>query len=335
MAGPIIQEIRFQNYKALRDTTLPLERLTILIGPNGSGKSTALEGIGLPDLNLKTLTVGLPEAGQLDTAILARAVDGGTLGRRMARDRAGAWKSRDIKTAGTEGPRQANRCYSVLQNLAIYSLDAPAIAKPVALEPDMRLGPKGEKLAGVLDGLRDEHPERFEALNEELGRWIPEFDRVLFATPQGGHRAIQLRRRREQKPIPAADVSQGTLLALAILTLAYLPDPPPIIGLEEPGRGIHPRLLRDVRDAIYRLVYPERFGEDREPVQVVCTTHSPYFLDLFRDEPESIVIANKTEDNVQFTRLMDLPNIEEILGQTPPLGELWYSGVLGGVPAGK
>jgi len=121
---------------------------------------------------------------------------------------------------------------------------------------------------------------------------------------------------------------------LAILTLAYLPDPPPIIGLEEPGRGIHPRLLRDVHDAMYRLAYPESVGERREPVQVVATTHSPYLLDLFRDHPEEIVIADKVEGNVRFTRLIDIPNYQDILADAA-LGEVWYSGALGGVPGDR
>ncbi len=119
---------------------------------------------------------------------------------------------------------------------------------------------------------------------------------------------------------------------MTILTLAYLPDPPPILCLEEPDHGMHPRLLRDVRDAIYRLCYPENFGEKREPVQVIATTHSPYMLDLFRDHPEEIVICQKTEDNVIFQRLSDLPELDEILRDTH-LGDAWYSGILGGVPA--
>ena len=85
--------------------------------------------------------------------------------------------------------------------------------------------------------------------------------------------------------IPASDLSHGTLLALAMLTLAYLPNPPSLIGLEEPDRGIHPRLLRDIRDALYRLAYPESFGESRPPVQVIATTQLPHFLDQFSDHP--------------------------------------------------
>ena len=86
------------------------------------------------------------------------------------------------------------------------------------------------------------------------------------------------------------------MLALAILTLAYLPDPPLLIGIEEPERGVHPRLLRNIQTALYRLSYPKQFGEDRQPVQVIATTHSPYFLDLYKDHPEEIVIAQKTSD---------------------------------------
>lgn len=119
---------------------------------------------------------------------------------------------------------------------------------------------------------------------------------------------------------------------LAILTLAYIPDPPPIVCLEEPDRGIHPRLLRDVRDAIYRLSYPENYGEKRDAVQVIATTHSPYLLDLFRDHPEEVVIANKVGQDVRFERLSDRDELDEILGDAQ-LGDAWYSGVLGGVPS--
>jgi len=51
----MIKAIRFRNFKALRDSTLPLGRLNILVGPNGSGKSTALlalqysAGDGIPN----------------------------------------------------------------------------------------------------------------------------------------------------------------------------------------------------------------------------------------------------------------------------------------------
>ena len=200
------------------------------------------------------------------------------------------------------------------------------------LEPDVELSPNGRNLVGVIDSLRDKEPERFEALNKEFGRWLPEFDHILFETPETGQRAFLLRTRKGHHALPARDLSQGTVLALAILTLAYLPEPPSLIGIEEPERGVHPRLLRNIQTALYRLSYPKQFGEDRRSVQVIATTHSPYFLDLYKDHPEEIVIAQKTADGAQFGRLSDQPHIMEVLDDAP-LGEVWYSGILGGVPA--
>ena len=43
-------------------------------------------------------------------------------------------------------------------------------------------------------------------------------------------------------------------------------------------------------------------------------------------------IAHKDEQGVHFERLSDKPNINEFL-QDAPLGEVWYSGILGGVPS--
>ena len=232
-----------------------------------------------------------------------------------------------------EGPsaQDSGLLSAMLTGIRVYSLDATQIASGVRLVPSMELSRGGAHLAGVLDRLRDDAPERFKALNEEWGRWLPEFDQILFDTVGEGVRAFRLRTRQGRYAMPASDLSQGTLLALAILTLAYLPNPPTMVCFEEPDRGIHPRLLRDVQDALYRLSYPESFGETRPPVQVLATTHSPYFLDLYRDHPEEVVIASRMGQEARFERLSDRHDLEEILGDAP-LSEVWYSGILGGVP---
>jgi len=335
----MIKAIHFKNYKALRDTTLPLGRLTVLIGPNGSGKSTALEAIAEPRMNTKSLSVGAEPARGTEIAIEAEW-DGPVASAKTRRTFVvgpNISSMAHLNRGGNMLPNEQQALLNViLGGSRIYSFEAERIAQAVGLAPDVQLHRDGAGLAGVLDRLRDTHPERFEALNEELARWLPEFDRILFDTPAKGQRAIKLRLRDSQAAIPAGDVSHGTLLALALLTLAYLPDPPPIVGLEEPDRGLHPRLMRDVQDALHRLAFPESCGETRQPVQVVVTTHNPYFLDLFKDHPEEIVIANKLDDNVQFQRLSDMPNYQEIVAESDAsLGEIWFTGILGGVPANR
>lgn len=333
----LIESVEFHNFKALRDATLPLSQFTLIVGPNGSGKSTAMQALqatgamGLVDFR-NVYTAGLPLDDSKYVEVVLKWGDSykGTVTR--------AWWSfagqRSSDHSGKQ-PLSGNdhqMLNEVLAAIRIYSLDPQRIAARTQLQPGMSLDSNGAHLAGVLDRLRDNVPERFEALNEELSRWLPEYDRILFDTPGTGFRSILLRTRKGHHGIPASELSQGTLLALALLTIAYVPDPPPIICIEEPDRGIHPRLLRDVRNALYRLSYPESVGEKREPIQVIATTHSPYLLDLFRDHPEEIVIAQKVGLEAKFERLSDQDNIDEIL-EGARLGDLWYSGILGGVPA--
>ncbi len=321
----MIESIEFKNFKALRDTTLPLGRFTLIVGPNGSGKSTALKSLQIASNPSKfkyhqVVSVNPISDNNKTTSFVFHFNDGGLFKKEIS------WN----ENATNYRPNTERE--SKLLHVQIYTLEEKAISVPATLSQYINLQQNGEGLAGVLDQMRDKNPERFEDLNKELELWLPEFDRVLFETTQDGRRAFLLRMKEGRHSIAATDLSQGVLLALAMLTLAYLPDPPSIVCLEEPDRGIHPRLLRDIQDALYRLAYPENYGEKREPVQVIATTHSPYFLDLFRDHPEEVVLANKTEDGTKFERLSDQPNLDEIL-EDSHLGEVWYTGILGGVPA--
>lgn len=335
----MFESIKFQNFKALRDTTLPLSRFTLIVGPNGSGKSTALNAF---------LALGNPNQPQF-YEVRSASVPNNTpvvLAADWNEERncfrvVVQWvfsngsgpEYRALQKGNQPHLNLWNRTQTALARTRFYSLDATAIAAPVQLSPHIELAHNGANLAGVLDRLRDQHPERFEELNKQLGRWIPEFDRILFDTQFQGQRSITLRTCEGKHAIKANNLSQGTLIALALLTIAYLPEPPSIVCLEEPDHGLHPRLLRDVRDALYRLAYPEGSQEKREPVQVIATTHNPYFLDLFREHPDEIVIAEKVGLESKFSRLSDRQDLEEILGDAP-LSEVWYSGVLGGVPVG-
>ena len=55
-----------------------------------------------------------------------------------------------------------------------------------------------------------------------------------------------------------------------------------------------------------------------------------WFYD-WREHPEEIVVANKRGPAATFERLSDRPEVKEILREGS-LGDIWYSGILGGVP---
>lgn len=337
-----IKSIQFKNVKVLKNTVLPLGRFTLLIGPNGSGKTTAMRaldairvgkwpwGVGGVSVGLKgdpsswEASMELKWGGKFNEESLENITS--SIHRRRNID--------FVRPAGVNGKLTA-ALNSWRQRIRYYSFDAAQIIMKTQLQAKLEMTEAGAHLAVVLDRLRDNYPERFEQVNEAVNNWLPEFDSVLFDTPSTGDRSLALRMRIGGYKITAKDLSQGTAIALALLTLAYLPEPPSLVLLEEPERGLHPRLMHDVKDALYRLAYPLESGDDREPVQVVVSTHSPYFLDLFGDNPEQIVIAEKNGNEATFSRLVDRNDLEGLLKSESPLGDLWYSGVLGGVPTEK
>jgi hypothetical protein len=55
-------------------------------------------------------------------------------------------------------------------------------------------------------------------------------------------------------------------------------------------------------------------------------------LDLYRDHPEEILLLHKSGAESRFERLADRSDLAQLL-EEGALGDLWFSGILGGVPA--
>jgi len=59
-------------------------------------------------------------------------------------------------------------------------------------------------------------------------------------------------------------------------------------------------------------------------------------LDQFKDREESVIIVEKENGGTKFTPLLErlalTSSEDDPMEEDDPLGELWYSGLLGGVP---
>ncbi|MGH9843130.1 MAG: AAA family ATPase [Blastocatellia bacterium] len=86
--------------------------------------------------------------------------------------------------------------------------------------------------------------------------------------------------RREQS---AADLSDGTLRFLFLLTVLGSPDAAPLIAIDEPETGLHPSMLP---------IVAEYAVEAAQRSQIIFTTHSPQFLDAFdRTKPTATIVS--------------------------------------------
>jgi predicted ATPase len=326
----VIASVTFRNFKALRNAQVQLGAFNVILGPNGSGKTSLIESL----LHLRALSKLPPAEGD--------AIPGSGSGPELTFGFSAPYEELSVRLGCTDEvacnalyltPAHAPAWPELARRLASirsFTFDQTEMAK--AAEPDaIELTSAGGNLGSVLAHLRERDLQGFAALSAEFVRLFPECSGLEVHTEPSGLISVSLRLAGEGGRVAAGDMSQGMLYTLGLLTLSFSSSPPLIICLEEVDRGIHPRMLRDIRDAMYRLSYPESAGLSRSPVQVIVTTHSPYFVDLFRDHPEEIVVSEKHGTSAGFRRLVDRPDLPELLKEGS-LGDLWYSGILGGVP---
>lgn len=327
----VIASIAFRNFKALRNTRLELAPFNLVIGPNGSGKTSLIDAL----LRLRTLApgalstddIGAVAPGDSELRFTFAPPDDGI---QVSLGCSGDWVCNTARVQGATPERWSGVAREIAR-IRAYLFNHYAMSAPVAHRPGEELASDGGNVAAVLADLRDLWPESFAALEVGFCRILPEY-RALHVRELPGNRVeLAAVLRHAHHEVSSGDLSQGTLYVAALLALAYSPHPPSVVCIEEIDRGIHPRKLREIRDVLYRMSHPTSVGLTRPPVQVITTTHSPYLVDLFKDQPEEVVLADKADSEATFVRLADRPDIQEMLAEAP-LGDLWLSGVLGGVP---
>jgi predicted ATPase len=325
----VIASIAFRRFKALRHTHLALTPFNLVIGPNGSGKTSLIEAIlrlrRLAEMPVSELPFGQAFAGPEIEFRFDEPAAG--IGVKLGCESDLVCDTLRIQPADAPGWPDLRR---ELASIRGYVLDHAAMARRSDRADGRELASDGANLAAVLAHLRRAAPRAFAEYGAELLRLLPEFCGLEIEEAPGGQVEFGLRLA-EGSFVPADELSQGTLYLLAVLALAFDPDPPRVLCIEEVDRGIHPRMLREIRDALYRLSHPAASDGDRRPVQIITTTHSPYFIDLFRDHPEEVVISQKVGRAARFERLIDRPDLPELLREGS-LGDMWFSGILGGIP---
>jgi predicted ATPase len=328
----VIASVAFRNFKALRATRLRLGPFNLLIGPNGSGKTSLIQAV-LQLRALAKLPLADPEA--VTNSDGPEIVFGFESPFETVEARLGCGSEMvcDLLQVRTASPQAWPALQTALSRVRSFVFDHTVMGASAPRASGAVLASNGANLGAVLAWRREQSPRELEQLETEMLRIFPEFSGFVFrADEKNVELALTLADGSGQ--VPAGDLSQGTLYLLAILTLAFDPQPPTVLCIEEIDRGIHPRMLREVRDALYRLSYPSAAGVSRAATQVIATTQSPYVLDLLREHPEEIVITQKQGTEARFERLADRADLPELLREGS-LGDIWFSGILGGVPEEK
>ncbi|MBP9225997.1 MAG: AAA family ATPase [Verrucomicrobiales bacterium] len=182
--------------------------------------------------------------------------------------------------------------------------------------PQERLSTTGDNLPNVVQYLKEGYEERLNLILQKLAERVPRLEKVDATVMPDGRLLLQVKDAPFEKPVMAKFASDGTLKMLAYLTLLHDPDPPQLIGIEEPENQLHPRLLPELA---------EECRASSAASQLMVTTHSPFFVNALH--PNEVWVLYRTEDGfTQARRTSEMRGIAEFMENGAQLGELWMEG---------
>jgi predicted ATPase len=220
-------------------------------------------------------------------------------------------------------------------------LNAETIAAPSFIEPGQGpiLHPDGSGLASMLAYLAARRSPAFDRIEAALRSIVPRVE-TLRIEPETITRDeieyVQLGGQALPRHVPrsysghrielglrgagflrAEAISEGTLLALGLLTVLHADKAPSLVLIDDLDRGLHPTAQRAVFACLRQLL------DARPDLQIVCTTHSPYALDCVRPE-EVRILKLDADGHAHARKLTDHPEWPQWKGHMAP-GEFWSS----------
>lgn len=366
----MLKRVSIQNFKSLKDVTLDLQKVNLLIGPNNSGKTNFLKAITIcnglikgekyinstnvfdKDINNKIrLKLSFNEKPFKENEGNFTHINYAYINYNNENDYKfyyGVSDSIDSTMQHIDFPAMKGKMHHFFRIGDIYKPDPNKLDKPSPVgRGDSIVAADASNLIAFFDRIRDEYPSNFAEIKADLAKCVPEFTEINFQNVESTDELVKQFGDKTFKRIGLTDVRQniiywadelsgGTLYFIALLCIINQPNPPKLLLLEEPEKGIHPRRIFEVIQFVFRLA-------EEKDVQVIMTTHSPIVVDMFKDMPESVFIFDKDEEGATHVKNLQRDVIEpeteksKALGIEPhhytdSLGDAWTVGFLGGVP---
>lgn len=175
------------------------------------------------------------------------------------------------------------------------SLDSEVRAAPVA-RYETRIEGDGANLISVLHTLYTENRAFADRIDTAMEAAFDHFDKLVFPPSPVADQRVQMKVRWKhlKRDCPLSELSDGTLRFLYLISILANPDPPSFVAIDEPETGLHPKMMSIVAE--YAMDAATR-------TQLLLTTHSPEFLDAFRDVQPTVTVAELVDGATQLRTL--------------------------------
>jgi predicted ATPase len=184
---------------------------------------------------------------------------------------------------------------------------------------ETRVDADGQNLISVLHTLYTGNRDFKNTVNDAMtAAFGSDFEELVFPPASDNRIQLRLRWRSLKREQSAADLSDGTLRFLFLMTVLASPDPAPLIAIDEPETGLHPSMLP---------IIAEHAVEASKKAQIIFTTHSPQMLDAFSSETRPLTTVVKRENGETKLHVLDDAKLSRWLEEYS-LGALHRSGEL-------
>jgi AAA15 family ATPase/GTPase len=369
----MLTSIRIQNFRSIRDAEVKLGQVNLFIGPNNSGKSNFLKGLEfaakysfpnkqhtVPDFDNASTRSFLSknsdryianEKKEIPIEFTANfSFPGITVYNKLIFDRnEGQFTKDDIiinepetwnSWLNTNRQNLASDSRYLFKNIlgkntVVYNPEPSEMIGGKSISSTNSLEYNASNIVSFVFNLSQNYKQIFRKLEKNFRECVGSLTEISCPADPSEPGKLKLKFF-DQNDIGywAEEVSEGVLYFLALLCIVHQPNPPKLLLLEEPEKGIHPRRIKEVMDFIFELA---RLRD----IQIILTSHSPYVVDHFADIPECISVFDRVDGETVIHNAADIiqkTNEEYAAQGLPPikytdsLGEYWVSGFLGGVP---
>jgi len=353
-----LSQIAIKGYKSIKDCTLELGNINVLIGSNGAGKSNFMsifplfQNILVQNLarfagkkganslfhNGTKVTDSIFAEFRFDTIAYAFELE-------MSESNNLVFREESVEVEGfspwgdgghnearwAEGCRNAKIKDDDLHTLSrglwhTYHFNDTSATSRIKKEHNLShcniLMWDASNLAAFLYRLQKHYPAEYGNIVRAVQMIAPYFKDFELKPEEANEELIILRWLQQDcdEVFNASQLSDGTLRFICLATLLLQPEAlqPATIIIDEPELGLHPFAITMLAEMVQRTAVSK---------QIIIATQSVEFLNNFR--PEDIVVVDRNKNGSEFKRLAS-EQLTYWLENDYTLGELWNKNVFGG-----
>jgi predicted ATPase len=326
-----MNKIEINGYKSIKELSLELRPINILIGANGSGKSNFLSFFDflkqVYNQNLKEFVAlkgidtflhkGDKVTEEISTHLYFPNTNGysftikkGDIGFIFTKE--GLWYDNNphVKNpfeAASFGPESTLRFKTVarakyirdyLEQLAKYHFHDTGENSPFNKESNIEndkyyLYEKGSNLGAYLYNIQREKPIVYNLIVKTIQSIAPYFLDFFFRPEGNGNVKLRWQSKYSSTIYGVNDLSDGTIRFIALATLFLQPNLPQTIIIDEPELGLHPTAIAKLAGLVKSVA--------AKNCQVIIATQSTDLISHF--EPEDVITVDQKNGESTFVRL--------------------------------